>query len=835
MRRPVHWCSDNLLPAVAIFFVAGAWSARRFPSPPSLYPVLIAAAAIGSLGLLFLYHRRNPTGLILLLPIFFLAGYVHTARHLLPPSDPAHIYRFITQRKTVHLTGTVLDMVTWDGEKTRLTIASETLLLQEKAQAHRTHTTAFRPVHGKIRLSLRGQPTRPIRSGDRLLLMATVERIRNYRTEGSFNYQLHMAAQEIHVSGWIPSADHIWPIPTESSPMQKLKDLPGQIRRELGDFLATNLPPGPASLYQALLIGDRSRIEPDVLEHFKISGCMHLLAISGMHMGLLGLLLYGSFLWLLKRSTRLMLAFHVETLAALLTMGPLFLYALVAGMHLPVLRALIMALLLLLALVLRRQRSMIHVLAAALLVILAIQPLALFTVSFQLSFAAVLGIILAIPRLQAKLARTDHGYSRIRTWILGAFLVSCLATIVTLPIMLFHFNRISLIGPVMNLLIEPLLCLWALPIGLVAAPLIPIQADLAQSLFTLGSLGLEGARHLAAAASHIPLASVETITPSTWEIITYLAALSLFFLSWKKTWGRIGGLVLLVLVMFHFTAGLWHTKKPGYTTVAFLDVGQGSSTFIRTEDGTTLLIDCGGNHSSRFDIGERVIAPYLARQRVWRLNQLIITHPDRDHSSGAAYLLNRFRPAIIHVNTIDPGNRKSFAQALSRARERYIPITIGRKGQILLKGANTSLLCLGMNGTNALSSLSGNDMGLVLKLNHGRIGFLFPGDISVKAEKVLLADNWSGRKLSANLLLAPHHGSDSSSSGDFISRVNPRLIVVSSARTKSGRFPGHRNLRLWRREQIPLLTTGKNGTITCSTDGVWLECTTFEKKIWRLQ
>ncbi len=820
---------------VAICFVAGAWSARSYPCAPGLYPALIAVAAICSLGLLFLYHKRSPTGLIFLLPLFLLAGYMHTARHLLPPANPTHIYQRITQRATIHLTGTVLGMVTWDGEKTRLTLASEILFLPGKASERLAETTTFRPVHGKIRLSLRGRPTQPIRSGDRLLLMATVDRIHNYRTVGSFDYQLHMAAREIYVSGWIPSPDHIWPIPARDSLPQKLKELPGQVRQEMGDFLAATLEPGPASLYQALLIGDRSRVPPEVLEHFKISGCMHLLAISGMHMGLLGLMLYGSLLWLLKRSTRLMLAFHVETLAALLTMPPLFLYALVAGMHLPVLRALIMALLLLLALVLRRQKSLIHVLAAALLVILAIQPLALFTVSFQLSFAAVLGIILTIPRLQEKFARAGHGSTRIRTWIQGAFLVSCLATVATLPIMLFHFNRISLIGPVMNLLVEPLLCLWALPIGLVAAPLIPIQAELARGLLTLGSLGLEGARNLTAAASHIPLASVQTITPSAGEIITYLAALSLFFLPGKKPWCRIGGAVLLILVTFHFTAGLWFTKEPGQTTVAFLDVGQGSSTFIRMDDGTTLLVDGGGNHSSRFDIGERVIGPYLARQRVWRLDQMIITHPDSDHTSGSGFLLDRFRPKIIHVNTIDPDDHRSFGQLLSQARERNIPVVVGRKGEVYHQGVNTSLRCLGMNGTGDLSSLSGNDLGLVIRLDHGPVGFLFPGDISIRAEKVLLADKWSGRRLAADLLLAPHHGSDSSSSRDFISRVNPRLIVASAARAKSGWFPGQRNLQLWRQEQIPLLTTGNSGTITCSTDGVRLECTTFEKKRLRLK
>ncbi len=820
---------------VAVCFVIGAWSARSFPFPPDLYPAFIASASACSLSLLFLYHKRRPTSLLFLLPLFLLAGYIHTARHLLPPADPNHIFQRITQKTTIHLTGTVLGMVTWDGEKTRLTLASETLFLPGKTHGRLAESTEFRPIHGKIRLSLRGRPSQPVKSGDRLLLMATVDRIRNFQTTGSFDYQLHMAARDIHISGWIPSPDHIWFIPTQTSLFQQLKELPGRVRQKLGDFLATTLDSEPSGLYQALLIGDRSQVPLDVLEHFKISGCMHLLAISGMHMGLLGLMLYGSLLWLLKRSTRLMLAFHVETLAALLTMFPLFLYALVAGMNLPVLRSLIMALLLLLALVLRRHRSLIHVLAAALLVILAIQPLALFTVSFQLSFAAVLGIILTIPRLQEKFALAGHGTARIRTWIQGAFLVSCLATVATLPIMLFHFNRISLIGPFMNLLIEPLLCLWALPLGLIAAPLVVIHPGLAQALFNLGSLGLEGARYLTAGASRLPLASVDTISPSAGETCTYLAALTLFFLPWKKTWCRIGGTMLLALVTFHFTSGLWYTKKPGLTTVAFLDVGQGSSTFIRLDDGTTLLIDGGGNHSSRFDIGERVIGPYLARQRVWRLDQMIITHPDRDHTSGTGFLLERFRPKIIHANTIDPDDHRSFGQLLSRARKRNIPVVAGRKGEVYHQGVNTSLRCLGMNGAGDLSALSGNDLGLVIKLDHGSIGFLFPGDISARAEKILLADKWSDRELAADLLLAPHHGSDTSSSRDFISRVNPRLIIASAARTKSDRFPGQRNLQFWRQEQIPLLTTGRHGTITCSTNGAWLECTTFENRHLRLE
>ena len=197
-----------------------------------------------------------------------------------------------------------------------------------------------------------------------------------------------------------------------------------------------------------------------IMEAFKENGCFHILSISGLHFSLLGFFCVGVFTFLLKRSTWLLLHNHVPTVALILTAPILLLYTFIAGFNIPAIRSLITALLVLYAVVLRRQQTLIHLIAAAALVVLAFNPLALFTPSFQLSFAAVLAINQIYPRLPLFISNVPASQNGKAPWLqAGRFVqsmlyVSLAATAGTLPFLLYHFNRISLIGPVMNLFIE---------------------------------------------------------------------------------------------------------------------------------------------------------------------------------------------------------------------------------------------------------------------------------------------------------------------------------------------------------------------------------------------
>lgn len=809
----------NLLVAVTICYIGGA-SLAGFLAPERPVLQLSVSLVLLLLGLTFLL-RRSRTAPVLLLCSFVLAGFMQTGFSLLPPSDPGHLAVMVRERTKAALTGTLTSMPEYDGRRTRFLLETDSLLIH----GEQTGTGEFRPVHGRIRLTVDAIPPENMTAGDRLLVMATIDRIGNYGTPGVFDYRLHMAAQSIYLSGRISSPLEILPFTEPSETFfTRLRYLPERIRQRIGSFLDTSLDSRTAALYKALLIGSRAGIPDDILEQFKASGCMHLLAISGLHMGLLGLMTVASLTWLLKRSTFLLLHNHVPTLATFLSLLPLIGYAFIAGMNTPVLRALIMAALFLVGVILRRQRSILPVIAAAALILLLLKPLALFTVSFQLSFASILAIALIYPRL---LARLEHDApERGKTLLTSAYtalIVSISATLGSLPFMLYHFNRISLIGPVMNLLVEPFLCFWALPAGLLAIPFIFAAPEAAALLLKTGSAGILAADGLTRFGGSLSFASVWTITPNLAQIAAYFLLLG-FLLSGRRSLpGAITLVACGVLLAASFTRGLWLPLSGEKTEIAYLDVGQGSSSFVRLPHDRTLLIDGGNKSSSGFDVGERVIARYLWKKQIWRLDDVIITHPDSDHYNGLRFIIRHFQPDRLWING-DSRQSEQYDELLRFAAATGVGIIKPASGQCMDEERDAQVVFLNGARDGASSGvlfrggepLSVNDRSLVIKVQHGNVSFLFPGDISFTGEELLLRD---GRDVRADILLAPHHGSRGSSSRSFIAAVDPRIIVVSSGRNVRGYYLDIDHLRTWKEEGRSVFATAEQGAVTIATDG----------------
>jgi len=551
---------------------------------------------------------------------------------------------------------------------------------------------------------------------------------------------------------------------------------------------------------------------------------MHLLAISGLHIGLLALLSYAILNWLLGRSQWLLLHSHVPTLALVLSFPLLLFYAWIAGMNTPVLRALIMASLLLAAVLVRRQHTIIHLISAAALLILIVQPLALFTVSFQLSFAAIVAIALIAPQLSAlsfPAKRTDNKKypNLLARRTLAAFLVSLAATAGTLPLLLYHFNRFSPIGPFMKLLMDPLLCFIALPSGLAAISIAGVFPNVAAFLLHSGGLALHLAVALSKGASQLPLASIWTITPSPGEIFCYYFLGGCLLLTGKTRGQKILLLAGAGTLIFHFTTdGLPFLFPKKQAVISFLDVGQGTATLLELPDGANILIDGGGPNSTSFNVGRKIIAPFLWYKRIRRLTMLIITHPDSDHFNGLPFISRHFLPGVVYING-QAGDANGYQELLKLLAEQQIPIHQARAGEILLNNDSGELTCLGMPGL-ATGNMAENDHSLVVRLHYGETSFLFPGDIEQPAEALLVR---SGH-LKSDVLLAPHHGSKTSSSTDFIKAVSPQLIVVSAGRARKNRYPSPAHRAQWQQKNIKVLITWRDGTIQCRTNGKTISC-----------
>ncbi len=791
------WCERNILLPVTDCFLLGIITGK-------LYPLLAEPAAVSALlliaALAFLL-RTKQAAIFLSLPLFLLTGYVHVLHQLDLPKTAGQLAALIHEQTQVTLVGTLVGMAetgtaqTEQGEE----LISRFALDVEEVRLGRQ----WQSVRGRVRLSIPGRAD-DLLPGATLMVLASIGPPHRFNTPGSFDYPGYLAADGIYLGGWISDRrDVLTVIDQTKSGWHRLRSLPEQVRQRASLFLRQHLDPAVFGVYQALLIGSQTAVPPELQEQFQATGTTHILSIYGLHISLLSLLIIALLRWLLGRSRWLLLHSHVPALTLLGTLPLLFAYALIAGLNTPVLRSLIMAAILLAAVLLRRQHNLLHLLAAAALLVLAISPLAMFTVSFQLSFSAVAALIFFLPKIL--LPGTEKKRSPFFRWLIPPLLASIAATVGTLPLVLLHFHRFSLVGPLLNLLVEPLLCFWALPLGLLAIPCIFVYPPLAVVLLQIGSIGIAAGQWCVAQGAALPWASVWTISPNAAEIFVYFLLLLLWSLQFRKT--ALLGAALLVL---HFTWGLWLPEKTGYSHVTILDIGQGSSVFLHLPDGTRILADGG---STANNIGKQVIGPYLWSQRVWRLDQAVISHPHRDHFSGMDFILQHFHPKVLWING-DAHREGNYQQILDQAKAQGISVMIPENGQLLAAAKDFSLTAL----RGAPPSDDVNDASLVLHYQHGQRAFLLPGDIGKRSEETLFQQ---GGELRADVLLAAHHGSRTSNSKEFLAAVNPRLIVVSAGDKETDRlhFPASTNLALWQERKIPVMITRESGAVTCVTDG----------------
>ena len=823
--------SDNLLPWVTLGYIIGSALTLALPPPDRSLFLIPFFLTCPLLGLFFSRRLRSFFGPTACVAIFFLLGVTLTNNALKGPHFKNHIANLITASQEATIVGTISTMVEYNGEKSKFTMVAEEIL------PHSLHeqSTQFQPTCGKLQLAVRHDLTDSFQPGMKIMAIATLSPPRNFQTPGAFNYKFYLAEKAIYTTGWIKSPISILHLEDKSpSWWTQVRFTPQRIRQKIAKFLYTHCSKTNCGLYQALLIGYRGNIPLPILEQFKNAGTMHLLAISGLHLGLLGGIIALLLTFIGKRSQWLLLHTHVSTLAVCLTLPLLFIYCLIAGANAPVLRAFLMAALTLYALLIRRRKSLIHLIAAAALLMLFYKPLALATASFQLSFAAILAIAVIIPQLPLssvdKQVQEGKRFSLSRL-MLSLLFVSCAATLGTLPIMLFHFNQISLVGPLMNLLLEPLLCLWALPAGLLAIPFMQPAPDLALLILNIGQAGLWLAEKSVAAIAVFPFSSVWTITPTYYEIILFYVLIALCLhggFRQKYAFRAVSIISISSLLMLSFTASFWYPQHTGETTIHYLDIGQGNATLLQLPDGKNILIDGGGTHSKRFNIGRSVIAPFLRKQRIWHLDSILISHPDSDHFNGIPFLLRQFSPDTLYINGQEEKDDKPYQTLLSVAKQQNITIIKGNTGDIISASEQWELSCLGMRGLlDDRKQWSSNEQSLVFILRHGSRSFFFPGDIPATAENIVLTHH---QNLATDVLLASHHGSITSSSPAFIKTTHPHLILVSSGATRKGIHPHSQHMKHWKKQKIPVLVTALDGTITCTTNGKSIQVRTFSGK-----
>ncbi len=777
---------------------------------------LITGTLLLSLALICWWLRFNGLLLFCIAICFLIIGAMHAGQRRSLSAGPLNGTPRAGEETEVVILGTILQIEAGSEEASKGVI-----------DLHYYRTVSmqhFAGASGLLLISLRGNWPRTILPGDQVSVRGELRQPRTNNTPGVFNYSRYLARKNIYLQASIRSPLFIQPVrmvdkPDELSLQHRLERIRAKVAFQLSDLL----PATEAGLYRALLIGDKSGLNNGILESFKGAGVMHILAISGMHMALLGFLLFQTVFWLIRRSTRVILMVNARKLSLLACLFPLLAYTLLAGAAPPVVRSFVMSVFVITALTVNRVKSALTLLSAAGLLILVLNPLALESASFQLSFAAVASIIMFSPVIFSRLqpgndrrgSEKHFNSENIIRWLWGAVSITVSATLGTFPLLLYHFNRFSLVTIPANLVIEPLICLWALPFGFLALPFLATNPSLAAFLLQIGMAGLSLSVKTAAAFSSLRLSTLWLPDPSLLLITAYYISLLLLFLACQTARfirpALVSMLVCLLLFLYPLT-GL-HELFRQENRVTFIDIGHGSASLIELAGGRNILLDGGGKTTPGFDTGERILAPFLWHRNIARLDDIIITHADADHYNGIVSLLPRFRPERIWLASLTAA-KPGFKHLYLAAEKACIPLAVPEQG-ILLAEQGSRMTVLSSTrpekSPGRLNDRYEDDNGLIVRLDTPSFSVVFPGDITKKMEEELVVRNVP---LAADILLSPHHGSGTSNSAPFLSAVHPKFMVVSTADKTGTLFPTAVTLEHAAQQQIRVLTTSMDGSVT---------------------
>ncbi len=809
--------------------------------------VLVGLAAAFGFTVFRLLRRRNESLSPLL--IFIFLGYLSVQPWMAPRFPADHIIHFTGQQKW-HITGTVVSQPVPRSNHLKF------LMTVERIEA----ADVSRPVAGRIRVTVIGAGCGFFR-GDRISFESRIREPHNFNNPGGFDYKRHLAFQEVWATAYSPLESVTI---LSQRPRSGIGNWIDRMRERILELIDTTPVGEHRGVLAALILGERRRLSPETTVSFQRVGIGHLLAISGLHIGIVASTVFFLLSRILSRIPWFLWNAGTRKWAALGTFFPVLAYAVLAGMSPSTQRALAMVGFFLLTFLYGRDQDLLNTLAVAAMSILVVYPPVFISASFQLSFTAVFAIIYGMARVPlTPLPLSAPVTSRVLRRFILFVLVSVWAILGTLPLTMFYFNQVSLIGILSNCLFVPIIGFGVVPSGLLAAFLLPLSSNAAAAIMNLAAAVLAQTLKLVSLMSQLPFAAIQTVTPSLFEIACYyLLFFSVVVLIRRRRQGEVlavgnaeyrldsngtvetmasgGGFkriqpigVALALVLSAIAAdiGYWTYQRLGRQDLraTCLDVGQGSATLLELPGGYCMLVDGGGySDNAAFDVGARIIAPFLWHKKIKTVETLILTHPNSDHLNGLIYIAENFNVHHIWSNG-EPGNTSGYRQLMKTIRDKNITHPAFRQldRQVDVAGVKIEILnpppgFLERRQTEPWRNLNNNS--LVARFTSGTISLLLCGDITAKAEKELVTRE--GDRLKSTVLFVPHHGSDSSSTPGFIDAVQPQIGIVSAGWQNRFHFPHPAVLKRYRQAKTRLLRTDQDGAISLATDGLRLSIST---------
>lgn len=819
-------------PVIPLLFslIAGILTGRHIPIS-WLTPAAFLLVFISMGWLVFSMIKKRPVACAPII-LFFILGWLAISSFAPPAFPPESVLPFMdgTPRK---ISGTVVQPPVQAGFRTRCVLTDIEV-----------HTGGDSPqrkaLPGNIQLTVYGDAP-DISPDARITIFRPIRPVRNFANPGGFDYRRYMAYRNTWGTAW-DSGKRIEITTAENG--KSILSVVSNVRMAIDRGIATINDEDTRAVLSALIIGKKDRISQELRASFNRAGVSHLLAISGLHVGIVATVSFFLISIALSRNTFLLKRAMVKKTGALLSMLFVLAYGMIAGMSPSTQRAVIMICIFLAAYVFDRQYNRANTVAAAALGILVVSPQSLFDISFQLSFAAVAAILMGLYWLPVFPETVDEPFrKRLLRIIAGFSWVSILAIIGTTPLLAYYFNQATLLGVIANLLLVPLIGFIVVPLGLTSALLYFVFKPAGLFGWSMADTLLQAALFIVNRIADIPYGSFITVTPSILELVCIYTLLisvpTLFFIRKKKKseapphtcagmhaknegnpilhYRRtIAAAAAIAAIVFAVDAAYWVHRRFFNTelTVTYLDVGQGNAAFIEIPGGKTMLIDGGGfGDNATFDVGAMVVAPYLWRNKIKSIDAVILSHPHSDHLNGLLYILDNFRIGKV-ISTHFPADSANYRRFLETIQNRGIDHPdfpdIHEESIAIADGADLRIFYPARSQTPERAPANLNNGSLVAKLSFNGTSFLFPGDVESTSEAAVVA--LAGQRLHSTVMLSPHHGSNTSSTPAFLDAVDPEVIVVSARRDRFG-FPSDDVMERYIRRGYDVYQTETHGAV----------------------
>ena len=558
------------------------------------------------------------------------------------------------------------------------------------------------------------------------------------------------------------------------------------VRDIIMEKTSKNLSDEAKNVFLGILLGEKSQISNEINTYFKDSNMAHILAVSGAHVSYVIL------------AMTIILNKTGKKISAISTIIVLVFFMTLANFTPSVVRACIMSIIALVAKILYRKSDIYNNLAISCLLILINNPYNIFNVGFQLSFLGTLGIVILNEKLskiiKQKWLSKEHKKSKlykINELILNMIVISVSVQLLIIPIMLINFNTLSLNFLISGIIVTPVFA-GIMLIGILSL----ITGNLGIYLFPMLEILINLLVFISKFISHIPFLRIIVKTPNKlWIISYYIVLILIIFLSGEiatrlikdKHIKRKLAKKIIIIVLSICLIGQWiQNFRFKELEIHFIDVGQGDSTLIITPYNKVILIDGGGSSKTDYDVGKNVLVPYLLDRRINKIDYMMVSHFDNDHCGGLMYVLETLKVKNILISK-QANISKEYKEFIQLAKEKKINIIVVKQGDVIAIEKDVKLNVLYPPYQLNFDDLNNNS--IVAKLVYKKFSMLFTGDIEKEAENKLI-EKYSKDILKSTVLKVGHHGSNTSSTEDFIKLVNPKIALIGVG--KDNNF-GHPN------------------------------------------